>query len=166
MIIINYYLTSAWLDDEDDQDVTDEGAVGKRNWLSSLGNYLFKALKFGVKYGDELTSVVDLSVSLPVAIGGCKTLYPSIQTNWDRVKELDREFQKLSKKIDELSRDGKNKHGVQYFVEKSEREMSLPTAACKNGYRMSGKHTVLSYGTVMVQHAVTLKWLPLRMVIV
>ena len=39
-------------------------------------------------------------------------------------------------------------------------------ASHKNGYRMSGKHTVLAYSTYTVRHAVTLKWLPIRMVIV
>ena len=31
---------------------------------------------------------------------------------------------------------------------------------------MSGKHTVLAYSTYTVRHAVTMKWLPIRMVIV
>ena len=35
-----------------------------------------------------------------------------------------------------------------------------------NGYSMSGKHTVLTYSTYTVWHAVTLKWLPIKMVIV
>jgi hypothetical protein len=75
--------------------------------IKELLGYGLKALKFGVKHVDEITAVLDLSLSIPVGIGGCGVLYDSINVNWRNYTELSRQFKDISRQIEDLSVEGK-----------------------------------------------------------
>ena len=63
----------------------------------------------GLKVGEKLATTVDLSVKIPVAIGGCQTWYPSIQENWDKVKLLSKQLKNITSQIDQITLKGKDK---------------------------------------------------------